>query len=748
MRVGVDVSWSTVTSSSTTVTATIKLFTANQYRYNDPQVLTRTGHLSGDVAFNNDSSGGAVLRNTVTHTVAYGSSYGVSPGTRTFGARISGTYNGVTPSVSVTYNIPPRPLATPLAPTDFVATRVSDTTTNLTWTVNAPAERPEVTNTIEQREMVGPNSAWGAWVGIGATSGGTTSNTRTTLQANRIYQWRIRSNNDAGSSDWTLSNLVYNSPAAPTNVVGALGSAGTTVLVNWVPTWPQGSDYTVSVERSVAGGAWTEVASGLVYNATQWTDTSPGGGTNQYRVRARVVPTGLYGAYGVSNVVSAVGPPLAPTNLTPNGVKLDLNKAQTLSWTHRPSGDGAPQTGFQIAVSTDAGATWTTITTQASPTSSWTMPGGTLTNQLYQWRVRTRGVEESGYGPWSSFATFQGVSTPVVTLTYPTATVVQMPLRVEWLYDQAELSAQVTYQAQILLSADGTVLLEDDLVYSDETTHGFEFLPDSPQSYTFRVRARSADGVWSDWASTVLLVDLPDPPTVTLVGDYDPCGGAVTLGMLIGPDGPGIVPLVSVTIQRRVLPSDVWVTLITGLDGSATWFDPLPATNGVTQYRAISYSDVPSTVIGPIHEVRGTDGDPGGGNWVWINYGPGFGTSRRFQGDPKVSTSSARTQEAVTFLGRTRPVLLAGISTSLRISASGVVRWSAECPDRHGDCGFDSHALEWEATGLEATLVAYRDWTGRRIFGMSEGVQVTERSPGLSEVSVGVTEVDYTERYV
>jgi len=112
MRVGMStVTWSAVTSTSTTVTATVEIYTENQYTYADSQTLTYSGNISGTTAYtNNQGAGLDTLRATKTYTYTYAAgSYGTSPGTATFTATVSGTYNGVTPSHTITSDIPARP---------------------------------------------------------------------------------------------------------------------------------------------------------------------------------------------------------------------------------------------------------------------------------------------------------------------------------------------------------------------------------------------------------------------------------------------------------------------------------------------------------------------------------------------------------------------------------------------------------------------------------------------------------------
>jgi hypothetical protein len=68
MRVGLDISWSGVDSSSTSTTATIDVYTDNQYTHNDNQVLNYGGSISGTTSYNNTQGSTATKRATKSYT--------------------------------------------------------------------------------------------------------------------------------------------------------------------------------------------------------------------------------------------------------------------------------------------------------------------------------------------------------------------------------------------------------------------------------------------------------------------------------------------------------------------------------------------------------------------------------------------------------------------------------------------------------------------------------------------------------
>lgn len=126
MRVGLDVTWATPSSSSTTVSATVDVWTENQYNYsNDSQTLTYSSNLGAATSYtNNQATGTSTMRlsnRVYTYTYAT-SSYNTSPGNVTFTATLSGAYNGVTPAISLATAIPARPSQAPTVPRSLVAT--------------------------------------------------------------------------------------------------------------------------------------------------------------------------------------------------------------------------------------------------------------------------------------------------------------------------------------------------------------------------------------------------------------------------------------------------------------------------------------------------------------------------------------------------------------------------------------------------------------------------------------------------
>lgn len=754
MRVGVEVTSSQVVSGSVNVLFTFKVYTQNQYRYDDNQTLTYGGTAgSGTTDYlNSTSSTSAILRATRTYTYTY-STYGSSPGTRTFTAAVSGTYNGVTPSVGITVTIPARPYALPAAVTGVTATRNSDDQATVSWTSHATSAAPYTSLTVQMRTLTG--STWSAWSTAASTTAGATSYVKSGLSANHVYQFQVRANNTAGSSAYAASGYVPMTPAAPSDVVASITSAGTSISLTWddnAYTYAT-NPITFSVQRSVAGGAWASQVTGIAQATHAWTDPSPGAGTNQYRVAAvqsvGTLTSDWADTGAQSNIVSTIVPPLAPTLLSPNGIGADLARNLTLSWKHNHGGDFAPQTHFTIERSSNGGATWSPVATNvASSTQSYTLPANTLSNgSVYQWHVKTEGVTSVGFGPFSSVATLTGSATPTVTLSLPEAATNTMPLTAAWSYNQDQLSPQAAWQAT-LYAADGTTILETRSGSGTTSSVAFTYAAVDGSTYVVAVRAQSGAGLWSDWTTASTDFVLLPPAAAVLTATFDPCAGAVLLHVDIDTEVENVtVAAQTVGIERSIDGGTTWVTLFDDVEAVENDFlDPLPTLNGTNSYRATTVSASPSYfTTAPVDVVTA-----GEGRWVMLSYGDFFGTTLRGAGDPKVSMTTGRVREAQSFLGRPKPVLFLGANTNRSVSASLALHYAVggTCapPD---ECTLDSPASAWSVLGTSAEVVAYRDYTGRRIFGMVGDIDVTEELwPGHASVSFTVTEVDYTEQYV
>jgi len=278
MRVGIDAhSGSGVSTDSGSFTFYANYWTGNQYNYNDNMTLSYTG---GSLAFNNtQATGTSTQRVTNAYYVHNYSSWGPgSGGSYGISCSISGAYNGSTPSHTVYVGIPERPYAAPYGPGSVTATRTSDTSTTVSFTNPANAQRPVSSFTIQMSTYTG--AAWSGYVDV--YTGGATSVAIAT-GVNHSYLFQVRCNGPAGSSGYVAaSGQTYTTPSAPATAAAVV--SGPNVIVTWTSSAYTSGTVTHKVERKIGTGAWVAMASGIAQGTKTWTDTAPGGGTNYYRV--------------------------------------------------------------------------------------------------------------------------------------------------------------------------------------------------------------------------------------------------------------------------------------------------------------------------------------------------------------------------------------------------------------------------------------------------------------------------------
>lgn len=242
MRVGLDISWSGVDSGSTTTTATIGVYTANQYNHNNNQVLNYGGSISGTTSYNNTQGSGTTTKRA---TKSYTHTYGANPASFTFTASISGHYLGITPSVSVSSTTPTRPspppptppaVTVPSAPQSFAADTSTVGQIGLSWA--APASNGGATVTsyaLRNGATLLQNTA-------------ATSYTHTGLSPYADYSYTVTAVNSAGEG--TAASLTA-------KTIGGI-----------FKVW-NGSAWVVAFPKVWNGTSWVD-SQARVWNGSQW----------------------------------------------------------------------------------------------------------------------------------------------------------------------------------------------------------------------------------------------------------------------------------------------------------------------------------------------------------------------------------------------------------------------------------------------------------------------------------------------
>lgn len=721
MRVGIDPSSAAVTHASTTVVLSFAVYTENQYNYDDFQTLTFGGSAgSGSYDYNNQSSTGSgdVLRATRTYTYTYPiGSYGTSPGSVTFSATVSGAYNGVTPSHTVTVAIPARPYGARAA-------RVSDTSHTVTWVLPPPTGGPYSSFEV-QRSTDG-----GAWTRI-ATIGNVSSYTDTTTSANHQYQWRVRGSNSAGTSGFFSTDAVATTPAAPGAPTAVRTPAGSITL-----TWADNSPYNTGVEVwHASAGVWEGAALATLGNVTTWTHTSPSlSGSHQYRLRATTSTPALSSAdSAVSNTVTILGPPNPPSGLTPPPPgAVDATSALVLSWIHNPT-DTTAQTKYEARHRIIGAGSWTStgIVTSTAPTH--TLAAGTYANGVtIEWQVRTWGLHATE-SPWSSSAAVVLSAIPTATIATPTTVWGSSTLTATWAYYDPEVGGQYGWRATL---SKGSTVVESLSALDAATTATFATRLQNGQTYTVTVAVCDPTGQWSLDDSATFTVAYDPPPTPTITATFSPDSGAVTVTIVNPGTAVGEVDVAYNQVWRAQ--GSGWVLVADQAPVGGTVTDNIPPLGTTVTYMAVAVSALPS--VADSTQTVQTDGVDA----VWVNAGPGFGTSVRLQSNVVVDIATSPDKTLRTFAGRVSPVEFSAGSSSAMVRSRVIRIQAARFAPWIGVTG-SSTWEDVEAIGMLPGPHCYRDPEGRRYFVSMAGAGVSGIGTSVGGMDFTLTEIDWSE---
>lgn len=435
------------------------------------------------------------------------------------------TYSGYSTSGTIQL------IAPPAAPTGFGVVRNSDTSHTLSWTDNPTADAPYESITVQRW-----SEASGAWVTVGTLADTATNLTDTDTVADNAYKWRVRANNQAGSSDWATSGTFQTTPDAPSSLKAKAG-ADSTMIFTWANNVGY-SDYSIILRYYKDDVLVTDTVS-LTSGTTSYTISNVTL-TSSYRfgVKAKSnIGSQAESAWVDTANVPASTVPNAPANLAPTGKVIDLNLDQVFTWTHTPSLDESDQTAFEVQYSTDGGSAWTTTGKVVSTASSWTMPASTLANGPdVTWQVRTWGVHATA-SPWSASAVFQTSTTPTTTINSPSSGVLTTSvLDVVWAYNDAEASPQAHWDVE--LRTDAGALIEAKSGDDASTSTTLATVVTDGSSYVLRVQVRDGDGLTSAWAEKALVADFTPPAMPTLAADYSQEAGVVVLTLTPTEDTP------------------------------------------------------------------------------------------------------------------------------------------------------------------------------------------------------------------
>ena len=273
MRIGMEVTWEAITHTETGATATVEVWTENQYTHSgDTQTLNYSTNLGSDTNYTNNSGGSPVQRATKTYTYTYASgSYGSSPGNVTFTAELTGHYwdDGTNPSVSVSSAIPARPADVPDAPV-LTATAASSSQINLSWTT--PDNQGSALDAYVLQVSSTSSTTGFANLFSDSTVPLSTSYSHTGLPKYSTRWYRVLASNGVGNSAYSTVKSARTSatvPGAPTGLTATPGVSS--VALTWTaPTDTGGIGLDEATDYVVKRGTTTLGYSG---SATSFTDT-------------------------------------------------------------------------------------------------------------------------------------------------------------------------------------------------------------------------------------------------------------------------------------------------------------------------------------------------------------------------------------------------------------------------------------------------------------------------------------------
>ena len=424
----------------------------------------------------------------------------------------------------------------PNPPKNVKLTRVDDTKINNTWQANYDngALKPWKQIILAKREgRDGGN--WGTWSDQGGGKGtvlnwDATNYSWTGLRSNARYQFSAYARNQAGDSSHVDSQVIYTTPAAPKSVT-AVKTGDRTVQItadvsntyaSWVTLW-----------RRVNGGDWEAVQKdGAHYRLAPsngkcvFTDSDAPGGTLEYECLVRRVIYGdgsgmstplddtLCSTAKVSNSVTTITPPLAPTVSCEQGAVAPTNTALVLRWTPNHP-DGTAQTSAEVEVTGQSGDTTTTTITGDS--TQWTRTASLQTVGTVKFRVRTKGLDPD-WGAWSAYVEVRIANPPSVVINGPASPVTAMPFTIAWsVADVTGVSMQTV-----------EILRDSNIVYSvspvtdvrELQITSADFLPSNGDQLQIRVSVRGGSTLTATASVLVDVEILPVAQDITLIRQF------------------------------------------------------------------------------------------------------------------------------------------------------------------------------------------------------------------------------------
>ena len=329
----------------------------------------------------------------------HASSSGLEAGTYSGIVRVAAPGAADTAGVDVTLTVSTAP---PGTPSNLVATVLSQSRVDLSWTDNATSE----TRFRVERKSGGG----GTWSVLrDSLPANTTSFSDTGLTAGNQYHYRVQA--CAGSlcsaySGEAVAN-VETPPSAPSNLTVAAVSAST-VSLTWIDN--SGNESRFRVERAVNGGTWVTVSDSLSANTSAFDDNTVSAVTS-YSYRVQACNAGGCSAFSAEAYVTTPPPPTVapnvPTSLVASSTQFDQ---AMLSWTDASDDESK----FQLA-RRRGGVTNYSVVVDSIPANATTYTDtGLVASTQYDYAVRA--CNSAGCSNYSAPSSVTTAALPAVSL--------------------------------------------------------------------------------------------------------------------------------------------------------------------------------------------------------------------------------------------------------------------------------------------------------------------------------------------
>lgn len=770
-------------------------------RVNDGQInVTWTNNSTGTAPYSNckvyrkTDGGGWALIATLGVVTSYSDTGVAGDHKYHYGINVVGA-NGVEVGTAESADV----WTTPDAPSTLAAAKLAGGNIRLTWANNVGYS--EYTTRIEESQ----NS--GAYTEIASVAAGVTTWDHVAPVASNTHQYRVRARTSSGtalnSSYSNLSGLVVllATANAPSGLVpsGATFDATEANVFTWTHNPADGTPQSkYQLQYKIGAGAFVTVGptTSTVSSYTMPASTVTNGQTITWHV-ATAGENGTLSAYSADSVYTTQNRPTS--TISAPGATYTQSKV-TATWTYFQA-QGSAQSAWHAylykkgALSNYSDATTISESSGSGTTSSYQFPATLLDGQTYAVQVfvtSATGLASIAAGtPRQEFVvtylppanatlavshdSYYGRTVVTVTGTDadPDPSLNANPYFEVNAANWTPVGCTVVRSTAQFHQGVASLLMTPDGVTATTETY-CEMVPVSGPGVTLRARAwmRCAVarnvGLNVNWYQANGTYISTTTQTIAVLAntwtsfDFSPVAPALTAQARLVPSMTG-TPLVShllhmdesrislpgsgteaistVDLQRKI-DTGAWVTWATGIvlqpvTLQAVLLDTTPTLKGINYYRAVIRSAVPSSKLSS--EVTSTVAEP---SWGFLNSGPGFADVIRMRARLSPRASVGRNKNVYHFAGRGKPVELSGEETNLALAVTAILH-----PASSGQGGLSSEPGEMEAVGMNAGMVVWRDYSGRRIFASLSDVNVdySIESKGLFPISFGLTQVDYDE---